>query len=326
MPSERDIIDDQNLVASTDSVDRSLHHSMYWVRIRVVALAVSLVVVTALTCVLTFGTTSSSVMFSYPEFFEKSSTGAVQHEQNCSCSPQGIHLALRSDVDESGTASMTVSFYLPYSNCSDARPVVSYGKKGKERRPLSANVPDPLHLKYTSRKTNNKTILSDWVYHVELFGLEAGERDYWYRIDICHDACRDIEVQKKRRKTLLFRSQRQASTLFVGHSHYFRTPPLLGSPTSFAIVGDVGDTKISHRTIQGIEDASLPEVNKHPVTLAIIAGDIAYADAAPWLWTRWFRNTEYLFQRLPLSVAVGNHEVEVSTKLLAHDTNGGLTS
>lgn len=229
------------------------------------------------------------------------------HCKNATCSVKGIHLAQRSDVDENGFVSMTVSFSLPYLPCERARPIVTYGRKGKKPNSSTAHVPDALHLKYASRNTGKQTFLSDWVYHVEIPDLKAGVQDYWYRIDV-REAVSSNEMKEQSRVEM---KNKQKPNLVLGQVHNFRTPPRPGDPTSIAIVADVGDTHISHRTIRGMQKASSGD-NAYPASLAIVAGDIAYADGEPYLWSSWFANTEFLFQNLPLSVSVGNHEVEVS--------------
>ena len=234
--------------------------------------------------------------------FEEDIDRSFQNTTNSTCSPRGIHLALRSDVNDDLTVSMTVSFFLPFLPCRDARPLVRYGKKFLEHDAHTlAHVPDPLHLEYASRMTGNRTFLSPWVYHVELSRLEAGNRDYWYRIDVVEDALAQDQL-----------SVLNKSNITIGEIHYFRTPPLPGSPTSIAIVADLGDTMISHRTTRGIQEATLIAKQQFAASLVIVAGDIAYADGEPWLYPKWFTHVESLFRHVPLSVSVGNHEVEVS--------------
>lgn len=227
---------------------------------------------------------------------------------NSTCIAKGIHLALHSDVNDDEAVSITVSFFLPLGPCRYARPMVSYGKKFQEDSPTLAQVPEALQLEYASRKTDNKTFLSPWVYHVELSELKAGEHEYWYRIDVVQDDDRTpedcLQASKKTNITL-------------GEMYYFRTPPLPGSPTSIAVVADLGDTVVSHRTVRGIQQASVAtDNNQHPVSLAIVAGDVVYADGEPYYYPRWFTHTESLFRHLPLSVSVGNHEIEVSIAIV----------
>jgi len=290
----------------SDSDRAFLVHLMEWKNHpgHIVIMTVTLLLVTAYSTVIHNAYGGSTSTFGYFKPLMRR-----PHDENAfSCVPLGIHLAPHSDVDDNFSVSMTVSFYLPFLPCKYARPAVSYGRKGKESESTLAIVPDPLHLKYASRKTESKTFLSDWVYHVEMPKLKAGEQEHWYRIDIHEDVAKHVEKQTSSVPSRAI----QQPNIVVGSTHYFRTPPLLGSPTSIAIVADLGDTAISHRTIQGMEEAS-SEVSKIPASLAVVAGDISYANGRPYLWSQWFRHSESLFQHLPLSVSVGNHEIEVST-------------
>lgn len=220
---------------------------------------------------------------------------------NSTCTAKGIHLALHSDVNDDKSVSMTISFFLPLRPCVNVRPIVSYGKKFQDDPPTLAQVPEARQLEYASRNTGNTTFLSPWVYHVVLSELDAGEHDYWYRIDI-EELAEEPSLQSFKKKP----------NITLGEAYSFRTPPLPGSPTSIAIVADLGDTVISHRTIRGIQQNSVVAThNQYPASLAIVAGDVVYADGEPYFYPRWFTHTESLFRHLPLSVAVGNHEVEV---------------
>ena len=336
------LLNNSTTTATTTRTCSSMHHHHRVMMVRVVSMAILIVAVSALTFAFTWSENEEWISSSLGLFGHNNKNSKTvlqqldQQEPNAnattsSCKPLGIHLALgrssNKNVDDdilllrknSTIMSTTVvSFYLPFLDCLEARPIVSYGSKGKERHPIQSLELEPSHISFTSRKTDNITILSDWVYHAELSGLVAGQNEYWYRIDVIPDALSEHPpAEPRKKKHSLFRASTKAPSRnrIVGEMHYFRTPPLLGTPTSFAIVADVGDTRISKLTIQGIEKASLPQATTgtYPVTLAIIAGDITYGDAEPWYWTKWFRHTEYLFQHLPLSVAAGNHEVEVST-------------
>jgi len=285
---------------------------------QIVGVAVALVLVTAFSGFHIMYNSSDVLAFEDSALLVQGAPlyAAVYNSKNASCSVEGIHLAQRSDMDEQGYVSMTVSFFLPYRPCLGARPIVSYGRAGKKSNHKTAHVPDALHLNYASRMTENKTFLSDWVYHVEIPKLKAGLQEYWYRIDLI-EAETSNDVEELTNTSSIRVNNDSKPNLVPGKVHHFSTPPRLGSPTSIAIVADVGDTRVSHRTIQGMKEASASD-NEYPASLAIIAGDIAYADGEPYLWSKWFGNTEYLFQNLPLSVSVGNHEVEVSTSWLVH--------
>ena len=58
------------------------------------------------------------------------------------------------------------------------------------------------------------------------------------------------------------------------------------------------------------------EDEKNPISQVIVAGDIAYADGEPWLWSKWFQDVQDLFQHVPLTVSVGNHETECDINTL----------
>ena len=163
---------------------------------------------------------------------------------------------------------------------------------------------------------------SDWIYHVELPNLQAGRQLYWYRIVVVeeispHDAAQPPQPQR--------RSLRGSSGYFLGETRTFTfsTPPLSGAPTSLALVGDLGQTRNSTRTIFEIFQSTLfgttttTTTNDEsppppPVSQLLIAGDMAYADSDPIRWTSWLRLIEPLARSLPVHVLPGNHEIEVS--------------
>ena len=111
--------------------------------------------------------------------------------------------------------------------------------------------------------------------------------------------------------TLLARRQRRLSQQVADTPILsFQTPPVPGSPTTIALLGDLGQTIESTMTMTHIYRATLALLNKHPVSLVMIAGDMSYADSDPHRWTRWFDLMEPLFQQVPLHVGAGNHEIE----------------
>jgi hypothetical protein len=85
---------------------------------------------------------------------------------------------------------------------------------------------------------------------------------------------------------------------------------LRSSPTTIAVVGDVGQTFNSTLTMANIYSATFLLVTKHPISLLMIAGDMSYADSDPNLWTSWFDLMEPILTQTPVHVAVGNHEIE----------------
>jgi len=116
-------------------------------------------------------------------------------------------------------------------------------------------------------------------------------------------------------------------------SYEFTTPPLYGKPTSIALVGDLGQTKNSTRTMARILDAARAisyETNANTngdenesnnsnrnsdsedrlVTSLFIAGDLSYSDGDPDRWESWLDLAEPLLREVPFVSVPGNHEIE----------------
>jgi len=286
--------------AHISQLSDSAHHSIQWSRAVVVAVFLAALLIMA------FSIAKLSGM-----------SNPLRHSSDI-CTPRGIHLAPRTDVTN-GVVSVTVSFFLPYSLCRNARPIVYYERKGRERHGSAAQQVQPLYNNYTSRNTDGETFSTDLVFHVELPKLQGGEQNYWYRIEVEASADEEQEEDSSPRMRLtrsMFRAFRKKPISYLGVSpnQYFKTPPLPGSPTSIAIVADWGDTIISRQTFASMINASLDEEN--PISQVIVAGDITYADGEPSLWSEWFQDVQPLFQHVPLTVSVGNHEVECDINTL----------
>jgi hypothetical protein len=218
------------------------------------------------------------------------------------CLPRRIHLSQASDVDDNDKVSMTVSFSLDYHQCQHVTPYVHYTAyhsdgESSEKRQATAF---PLQFNYTSEK-DGEYFVSDWLYHVVLTDLLA-ETLYEYYIEVEKDGTNTTSTLSRRRRLL----QVVAHTPTLS----FRTPPLRSSPTTIAVVGDVGQTINSTLTMANIYSATFPIVNEQPISLLMIVGDMSYADSDPNLWTSWFDLMEPLLTQTPLHVAVGNHEIE----------------
>jgi hypothetical protein len=197
------------------------------------------------------------------------------------CHARGVHIAQSNNVVDEAV-SMTVSFTLDFKLCASKRPVtVLYGRGIRVEGSVTSTT--PLHFNYTS---DFGSYSSDWIYHLELPGLQAGLKKYWYRI---------IVPQGLRR----------------GTTRRFRTPPLPGWPTKLALIGDLGQTENSTATAHHILQGTLGE---EPISHVLIAGDMSYADSDPHRWTSWFDKMEFLAKGVPIHVAAGNHEIECDTK------------
>ena len=173
---------------------------------------------------------------------------------------------------------------------------------------------EKIDFTYNSPKTKEHYV-SDYIYHATITNVTAGLKEYWYRIIVDDN---EYEYEERRnsnnienhgivnnqRSSSSVSSVRQRRTLslrgskrLVGETptYTFLTPPLSGggkgnnnnnSPTNIALVGDIGQTVNSSKTMNHIlqgRNAPIP----HPISTVIIAGDLSYADAEPYRWERW---------------------------------------
>mmetsp|Transcript_26557 Transcript_26557/g.73289 ORF Transcript_26557/g.73289 Transcript_26557/m.73289 type:complete len:433 (+) Transcript_26557:97-1395(+) len=176
----------------------------------------------------------------------------------------------------------------------------------------------PLQFNYTSNATNTVDYHSDWIYHVTLTHLKAGVQRYWYKIRVLVHA---KETKNLRGRIPSRRSRapltRRTTTVVVETPEYsVWTPPKPGQPTTLALVGDLGQTVNSSKTVHHIYKATPNYHNPHNhrlVTQVLIAGDMSYADSDPQRWPSFFDRHEPLFRSTLLQVAVGNHEIECDT-------------
>jgi len=208
-----------------------------------------------------------------------------------------------------------------------------------------------IRFNYTS-PTNGKFYQSDLIHHVILTNLEAGKQRYWYNIQVEHvqkelleqagvspqpffpqlmkpvDFLRGSYITHNIRnlREIHPRQEDMAVVLLGGTPSYeFTTPPLYGTPTSIALVGDLGQTKNSTRTMARVLGAAsagsyeastiAKRVQKEDdddclVTNLFIAGDLSYADGDPERWESWLDLSEPLLREVPFVSVPGNHEIE----------------
>ena len=148
-----------------------------------------------------------------------------RHHDSAACRPMGIRLAQASNVGQGGLVSMTVSLHLDYQACRNAVPTVVYGQGIWDKK--TAQAKKALQFNYTSDESNG-LFQSPWIWHVPLEHVKAGPQRYWYKI-VVHQG------QRVTASTPVF---------------YFYTPPLPSSPTALALVGDLGQTENSTKTMQ----------------------------------------------------------------------------
>ena len=142
----------------------------------------------------------------------------------------------------------------------------------------------------------------------------------------------NIENLEEEREQSQLQSQRKetvAIPVLLGEtpSYEFTTPPLYGKPTSIALVGDLGQTKNSTRTMARIlgaakvgsyETTTSTNTNgdddstaaDRSITNLFIAGDLSYADGDPERWESWLDIAEPLLREVPFVSVPGNHEIE----------------
>ena len=139
------------------------------------------------------------------------------------------------------------------------------------------------------------------------------------------DTTTTTEQQQQHAPPLQPRSLRGSTGYFLGETRPlpFRTPPCPGTPTTLALVGDLGQTRNSTRTVWAVYQSSSSsssstlghndddDDDEAPVSHLLIAGDMAYADSDPTRWTSWLQLVEPLARSLPMHVLPGNHEIEV---------------
>lgn len=214
--------------------------------------------------------------------------GSLRFRDAPKCSPKRLHLAQAGDVNGRDVVDMTLSFSLDFAQCGGLHPTVYYGRGIQPEGSITDS--QPVQFNYTSKVTG--PYRSDWIYHVTLPKLKAGQYRYWYKVLVADQAW------------WWWHSRLGESRAFT-----FLTPPIrsIPTPTVLALVGDLGQTLNSTRTMDHIRQAMY---TKNPVTQLLIAGDMSYADSDPTRWESWFDLMEPVLRSLPLHVAAGNHEIE----------------
>jgi hypothetical protein len=171
--------------------------------------------------------------------------------------------------------SMTLSFRLDYRKCGNVTPKIWYrqGNHPEEMTTVLPNQP-PRQFNFTSSIENNNLTTtplfqSDWIYHITLPNMKAGMHRYFYRIEVTTNTLQqqsnnnndDQKQQPKQEEQrvgttnhemlrLGRRRRAQAelelnNVVVVGASptYSFLTPPLPHTPTSIALVGDLGQVR-----------------------------------------------------------------------------------
>ena len=128
---------------------------------------------------------------------------------------------------------------------------------------------------------------SMYYHHVEISKLNKAHMLHYYRI-----------------------SPEQHSNVWSGEFAFLTPRP---DASVFAILGDLGQTKYSTETLDGIRMHAAGMTNGKEqaiIDTVLIAGDLSYADCTPADWDSWFDLVQPLTARVPLMIAPGNHDVE----------------
>jgi hypothetical protein len=219
--------------------------------------------------------------------------------RNFPCIPRKLHISqgsnvvIQSDSSTSGndkpTVSMRISFTLDRQQCAHAQPKIVFGTGPFHYDESNPDDVERVHFSYTSPKAGVEPYDSDWIYHVTLHHLEAGLQHYWYKILVDSDDASSSSHSAASLTSPLrswFALRGRMSRVGESPTYSFMTPPLHHTPTNIALVGDIGQTENSTKTMNHIltaRNAPTP----HPVSAVLIAGDLSYADAEPLRWESW---------------------------------------
>lgn len=181
------------------------------------------------------------------------------------CLPQRIHLSQANNVHLIPTPpneihfhnqttewalNMTLSFMLDYKNCNHRKVTIHY-RQGFHPEQILEATNKPWQFNYTSPINGTDLFQSDWIYHVTLPNIKAGGHRYWYRIEVHHKKEEDDDDGNRRKRRLgggirdpelREDSQVSSSSSLLGKTpdYSFLTAPFPRTPTSIALVGDLG--------------------------------------------------------------------------------------
>jgi hypothetical protein len=226
--------------------------------------------------------------FGFPSAFHDELYSSVTN--NMPCQPSRLHLSQATNVDAEGLVNMTLSFTIPRQetkdsahDCRDVLVTILYGQglfadgSSSDEQVLqfhynaSLAVPELTHYE------------SDWIHHMVIPKVKAGRQTYWYRLIVQ----KETKQQEEEKISFLLRGSSSTSQLVGSTRTYtFLTPPVANQPTSLALVGDLGQTENSTKTMNRIYQATKSD-SPIPVSGLVIAGDLSYADGDPRRWTSW---------------------------------------
>ncbi len=218
--------------------------------------------------------------FGFPSAFHDSFYPSLE---DLPCQPQRLHWTQASDVNGEGLVNMTLSFTAPLNDCEDIQATVLYGRGAFPEGSTSEG--EVLQFKYDASLAvpNLTDYQSDWIHHMIIPRMQAGRQVYWYRI-LIHEREKDPSLQLRHPAPLMGETS----------AHTLMTPPMAHQPTALALVGDLGQTENSTKTMHHIYQATITD--GVPVSGLVIAGDLSYADGDPRRWTSWMELMVRLFR------------------------------
>ena len=150
--------------------------------------------------------------------------------------------------------------------------------------------------------TKNLHYSSPWLYHVPVQGI-APHAKINYRVGLSK-LSGDISNKDFQRTQLFTAYAPPAPGMFnIGNNEEEKI-------VRIAVIGDIGQTKHSESTRDSIL-ADLDSTTSVSPSIAVIVGDMSYADGGAERWDSWGRMMEPLASRLPIMVLPGNHEIEM---------------
>ena len=173
------------------------------------------------------------------------------------CTPQRIHISQKGNVhiipqpkNESHfhnqtteyALDMTVSFSLDFAKCANVSAKIVYRQGFHPEEAVEAV--HPLQFSYQSSIENTTLFQSDYIYHVTLPNLKAGGHRYWYRIEIEKKAADTSGASKMGDNLLSVIRNVKHAVMGKTPDYSFLTAPLPHTPTSIALVGDLGQVSL----------------------------------------------------------------------------------
>ena len=271
------------------------------------------------------------------------------------CEPRHIHLSVGTTQNSTHSSMIISFSFLPGCDTYFGNTVGAIRMRdikgmytlfiGNADQAQSYNTSYTQHL--LKRAKNGEThYYSDIYYHIEVTGLRPGKKYRYQCLLLRHD-----HLPRQRRQTNLRQFVQQGDDIISHHdstyaiisqSTYsnFLTPPAPGkwySPPldktiKFAIMGDLGVRPHTRETIKNLDqshcgnnDINAPlsdGQNFHchhsqGVDAILLAGDLAYTNNNHAVWDDWFdmMSEHDFFRTIPMHIALGNHDLDVSDNL-----------